>query len=95
MSVMVDYHYLMHFRSYEELALMSTAATDMDMLSVDQIAQKEAEVDSVVLQARRESEGRVKAASGRCEAEDELEEALLELTVRKNEPHVSTKFIQR
>ena len=47
-----------------------------------QIAQKEAEVDSVVLQARRESEARVKAASGRCEAENELEEALLELTVR-------------
>jgi len=56
--------------------------TDIDMLSVDQIAQKEAEVDSVVLQARRESEGRVKAASERCDAEDELEEALLELSVR-------------
>lgn len=64
------------------------------MISVDQIAQKEAEVDRVVLQARRESEGRVKAASGRCEAEDELEEALLELTVRKrkNEPHARQKL---
>lgn len=58
-----------------------------------QIAHREAEVEKVVLQARKRSDRRVRAISGRCGAENELEEALLELTVRKliRSPH-SVKF---
>lgn len=51
----------------------------------DQIAQREAEVEKVVLQARQGSDRRVRATSGRYSAENELEEALLELTVRTND----------
>lgn len=48
-----------------------------------QIATREADVEKVVLQARQGSDRRVRATSGKCSAENELEEALLELTVRK------------
>ena len=41
-------------------------------------------MEKVVLQARRGSDRRVRATSGRCSAENELEEALLELTVRND-----------
>lgn len=41
-------------------------------------------MEKVVLQARQGSDRRVRATSGRCSAENELEEALLKLTVRKN-----------
>lgn len=41
-----------------------------------------------VLQAREGADRRVRATGGRCDAENELEEALLELTVR-NDSHVS------
>lgn len=46
-----------------------------------QIARKEAEVDDVVTRARQGSDRRVLATRGRCVAENELEETLLELTV--------------
>lgn len=42
-------------------------------------------MEEVVLQARKGSDRRVRATSGRCGAENELEEALLELTVREND----------
>ncbi|CAM9428843.1 unnamed protein product [Ectocarpus sp. 4 AP-2014] len=45
-----------------------------------QIARKEVEVDDVVTHARQGSDRRVLATRGRCAAENELEEALLELT---------------
>ena len=47
-----------------------------------QIARKEAEVAKVVDQARRNSDRRLLAAGGRLDAQNELEQALLERTVR-------------
>ena len=61
---------------------MSLPLHDINLICY-QIAQREAEVEKVVLQARQGSDRRVRATSRRCNAENELEEALLELTVRE------------
>lgn len=49
-----------------------------------QIARKEAEVAKVVDQARRNSDRRLLLTGGKLDAENELEQALLERTVRDN-----------
>lgn len=48
----------------------------------DQIAEKEAEMNGVVAAARQRSDRRVRGRGRRLDAENELEEALLELNVR-------------
>lgn len=61
--------------------LASEVDLTFDCMASRQIARKEVEVDDVVTQARQGSDRRVLATRGRCAAENELEEALLELTV--------------
>ncbi|CAM9763398.1 unnamed protein product, partial [Pylaiella littoralis] len=56
-----------------------------------QIAQKEAEVADAVLQARKATDSRVRATGGRCAAGNELEEALLELTILKERSHATAE----
>lgn len=67
------------------LLFYTSLATEVDLtfdcMASRQIARKEVEVDDVVTHARQGSDRRVLATRGRCAAENELEEALLELTV--------------
>ncbi|CAM9329949.1 unnamed protein product, partial [Ectocarpus fasciculatus] len=60
--------------------LASEVDLTFDCMASRQIARKEVEVDDVVTQARQGSDRRVLATRRRCAAENELEEALLELT---------------